>query len=273
MKRKVWIWVAIVLVMVAGISVLISGNDRFSMFKESQGTVLNSSQEIKADNSISGALSSWKDYLMSLDDEYEYYLNEKGQPEFILLKDDYVESAPKEERDDFGKKEAQKIAEEWFSRVFYMEVQGENRELESVTADFDGGSYTTTVRLMENGVDTGYSASISVMPDGRMMASTFIAGDSEKKDVKITKEEAILLAREAVLKECRELYGDEVQILWEKAKKETAQYRVFKGLHFWEVEFLGPVSGFGPWEGFDFFYSARIEASTGKSFQIATNMK
>ena len=173
----------------------------------------------------------------------------------------------------FGKEEAAQKGEALFDQVFAEAVRVEGREKKTLVYDFDGGSWLVDIRLLENGLDTGYCASLSFSAEGKLIISDFVRGEEESVEILISEEAALELAREALLTDCKKLYGDEVVLHFEEARNVGIEYRVFKGQHFWEIESVVPTENLGFTEKYNLYSLIRIDAQTGECLMIATPLK
>lgn len=213
-----------------------------------------------------------KDYHILEDESYVYYLDQDNFPDYILAKDIQEMELPARTNAAFTKQDAARLGEKLFDQVFAQAVQGQGRKKEVVVDDFDGGAYQVTIRLLEGEWDTGYCASLSYSAKGQLVVSTFIPGKKQEA-ARITQELAIELAKEALIKDCQELYGKEAVIHWDKARDLNCRHRAFKGEQYWEVESYVPTEHMGPWEGYELYSLIRIDAISGQCMGIATPLK
>ena len=273
MKHGKWLLIGFaILFSIAGI-LFVSAEDRLSLFQHEHPGLIADDESLMRETISPLLFGADEDLVLVEDGTYQYYLNKEGIPEYILAKDPKSLLRYDKELPGIDVQAIKPLAEEWFRDVFPDAVQSPKRSLETVVNDFNGGTYLATVRLLEEGIDTGYTASLSFTADGILLVSTFIKGEDTVTPPELTEDEAFQLAREALEAECRQLYGKDILLDWDQIHSAENTYRVFKGSHFWEVSFTVPTHHMGPWEGYELYAEIRIDAATGACLSIATPLK
>ena len=207
------------------------------------------------------------------DEQYTYYLDKESTPVYITAKDLMTMPVVTPKSDSFGEAEAARKAEELFDKTFPEAVKVEGREKEIVVRE--GQTWLVTIRLLEDGYDTGYCASLDFTAEGKLLASTFARGEEERPEILITKEQALQLAKEALIKDCRERYGEKVVLHFEQARDVTCEYRVVakEGKHYWQIESFIPTENMVYWGNYELYSLIMIDAQTGECLAIATPLK
>jgi len=214
-------------------------------------------------------------YGFTCDDEYVYWMNAEGKTAYITC---MQQTFPEQESGAYTRLDAEADASVWFDKVFMAEekILGSEKKVES--RDFNGGAYLVTINLTCQGIETGNSAAINLSADGKLVSGAFVYGaasleEIEKKEA-ISEEQALALAKEALVKDCIERYGEEAVVETDKAKDIKETLRLFKGRRFWEIEMMVPTENIVDFEEhYELFCSIRIEAYTGECLEIATPLK
>ena len=214
-------------------------------------------------------------YGFTCDDEYVYWMNADGKVACITSTQ---QTFPEQDKDAFTRFDAEAAAEEWFDKVFTAEEKTLGSEKRVESQDFDGGAYPVTINLTYQGIDTGNTAAISISVGGKLISGAFIYGADSKEEIDIkeaiTEEQALALAKEALVKDCAERYGPEAVVKTEEAKDIKETLKLFKGQRFWEIEMMVPTEHVVDFEEhYELFCSIRIEAYTGECLGIATPLK
>lgn len=209
-------------------------------------------------------------------EEYNYWMNEDGFVEQITAID--YTGFPDHVREDYDKEKAKTAAEEWFEKVFSDQIKEMGNEMQTVCADFTGGDFPVTVEQLYHGFNTGNKASISISGDGRLIAGSFIKSTLKKEEidvpVKISREEAIELAKQYAEEDCLKLHGKETVLRWNEMHDLKVEFSVWEGNRYWFVNLYVPVDNSelmgNDEDRDDLFLTVKIDANDGTCASIAS---
>lgn len=205
-------------------------------------------------------------YETSSDGQYTYFLDGDGVPARVSVNDLQTAMLSGETDGTFGREEAARKAEDLFDQVFAEAARVKGRKKETVVEKLDN-TWDATVYLLEDGVETGYMASFYFSPGGILISANYNRGAEAGPELFVTKEQAILLAQEALLAECRRIYGEEAVVYFEKAREISCRYQVIQH-HFWSVEFNVPAENTGQYDNSELYAVVRIDSQTGECLAV-----
>jgi predicted small secreted protein len=204
-------------------------------------------------------------------DAYEYWINESGRIVRITRTEDDANKGGTAAAK--SNEELTAIAVDWFEKAFCKEIEKFGNE-EKIKTDSDG---LFTISLLAKGYDTGNSASLTLSSQGDLMAAAFIYSDLDYEDVvkevEVTEENVVEIAKTALEKDCLDLYGEPLKINWETMSEAEKEYFVFQGKRCWDVSFTVMCDNIKGFTDFELAAEIRINADTGECMDVATNLK